>query len=154
MSSNESPPPVHKPTKTCIGSFLCSQSLKMRPIICARLELYRVMRSVVISRRKWTMLFLISLLKMWWFSVAESEMRKRGKQVYWGDLCFVYTLLWLSLPSLKLVRSLTVTVPIRITGGGGDFYSSWCMALSWGILSLLVWKSPESGVFPKFFWWF
>lgn len=49
--------------------------------------------------------------------VAESEMRKRGKQVYLGDLCSIYTGLWILLPSLKFVRGLRVTVSITITGG-------------------------------------
>lgn len=58
---------------------------------------------VVTSRRKWTVLLLMALLKTWWLLVAESEMRKRGRQVYLGDLCLACSRLRLSLPSLKSV---------------------------------------------------
>lgn len=93
------------------------------------------------------MLLFISLLKTWRFLVAESEMRKRGRQVYFGDSCPAYTLLRLSLPSLKSVRGFRAAVPIRITGG--IFATSDAWALSQGILSLPAWKSQGIGRISK-----
>lgn len=60
--------------------------------------------------------------------------------MYLGDLCSVYTLRRLSLPSPRSVGGLRVTVPIRITGG--IFMTTDASALPQGIPSLLVWKSP------------
>lgn len=95
------------------------------------------------------MLLLTSLLKTRWFLVAESEMRKRGKQVYLGDFCYVYTPLWLSLPSLKSVRSLRVTVPIRITGGIFTASHAWL----WPGRFLVYWsgRARNQECFQSFF---
>lgn len=61
-----------------------------------------------------------------------------GNWVYLLDLCSVYTLKWLSLPSLRSV--LRVTVPIRITGGIFTATDAWAPPL--GIPRPLVCKNP------------